>query len=178
MPYFTTDLSRRLRSVFASLALCIISSSALAHEGHDHGTPQATAAAKSSPRVSAQSEAYELVGILQQDTLRLYLDRFETNEPVTDASIVVTVGGVEDLTASREGDGTFGITSGKFQGEGPLELVFVITAPSGGDLLIGMIDLPARVLPQRRLRLRPTHWGTQARHPTCCLPASPFRGLT
>ena len=147
MPYYTNDLSRRMRSVFASLALCVISFSALAHEGHDHGTPQPTAAATSSPRVTATSEAYELVGILKQDTLRLYLDRFETNQPVTDASIIATVGGDQDVTASPFGDGTFGITSDRFRGEGPLELVFVITAPSGDDLLIGTIDLPAKVAP-------------------------------
>lgn len=147
MPFFTIDALRRLRPLFASIGLCVVSASALAHEGHDHGAPQPVVAAKSSPRVSAQSESYELVGILNRDTLRLFLDRFETNEPVGDASIVVTVGGDDDVTASPIGDGTFGITSDRFLAEGPLELVFAITAPSGDDLLIATIDLPASSAP-------------------------------
>jgi len=147
MPFFIIDVSRRLRTVFASLALCLFLTPAVAHEGHEHGAPQPIAPATSSTRVTAQSEVYELVGILKHDTLRLYLDRFETNDPVTDASIVVTLGGDEDVTASRFGDGTFGITSGRLLGEGSLELVFVITAPAGDDLLIGTIELPPRPAP-------------------------------
>ena len=143
MPFFTIDATRRLRTVFALLALCLFFlTPAVAHEGHDHGAPQPLAVAKASTRVTAQSEIYELVGILKHDTLRLYLDRFETNDPVTDARIVVTLGGEEETTASPLGDGTFGITSGRFLAEGALELVFAITSQSGDDLLIGTIDLP------------------------------------
>jgi cobalt-zinc-cadmium efflux system membrane fusion protein len=142
MPFFTIDVTRRPRTVFALLALCLLLlTPAFAHEGHDHGAPQPLALAKASTRVTAQSEIYELVGILKHDTLRLYLDRFETNDPVTDATIVVTVGGEEEITASPLGDGTFGITSGRFLAEGALELVFAITSQSGDDLLIGTIDL-------------------------------------
>ena len=53
----------------------------------------------SNPRVAAQSDAYELVGVLRGGRLRVYLDRFATNEPVTDAKIAVTVGGDEEVQA-------------------------------------------------------------------------------
>lgn len=102
--------------------------------------------ATSSPRIVAQSEAYELVGILRSDGLRIYLDRFDTNEPVIEAAIAVTIG-TEDVTAAEMGDGTFGVKSAQFSGEGPLELIFVITAPTGDDLLIGTLELPVKSAP-------------------------------
>lgn len=141
MPSLTSDVYRYLRVALVWLALTAILSTAQAHEDHDHGAPQPAAAASSSLRVAVQSETYELVGILNERTLRLYLDRFETNEPVPDASVVATIGG-SDIPAVARGDGTFEITSDALSGEGPLEIVFVITAPSGDDLLIGTLNLP------------------------------------
>jgi cobalt-zinc-cadmium efflux system membrane fusion protein len=141
MPFLTNDVFRCLRVPLAWLALTVIPAAAQAHEGHDHGGPQPTANTLSSPRVAAQSETYELVGILNQETLRLYFDRFETNEPVPEATIVATIGET-DIAAAPDGDGTFEITSDAFSGQGPLEIVFIITAPSGDDLLIGTLDLP------------------------------------
>jgi len=145
MPALALDVLRRLRLAFAWLVLFALSP-ALAHEGHDHGTPTPAPSAQSSTRVVLQSEVYELVGILGSDGLRIYLDRFDTNEPVTGAEISVTLGGDEDVAASPVGDGIFTVTSEKFSGEGPLELVFVITAQTGDDLLIGTLDLPAKEL--------------------------------
>lgn len=145
MPALALDVLRRQRLVFAWLLLFALSP-ALAHEGHEHGTPTPAPSAQSSARVGLQSELYELVGILGADGLGIYLDRFDTNEPVTGAEISVTVGGDEDVAASPVGDGIFTVTSEKFSGEGPLELVFVITAKTGDDLLIGTLDLPAKEL--------------------------------
>ncbi len=86
---------RRLQAVLTALVFLTILAPAFAHEGHDHGAPPPAAVTASNPRVSAQSDAYELVGILRGERLGLYLDRFATNEPVTDARIAVTVGGDE-----------------------------------------------------------------------------------
>jgi RND family efflux transporter MFP subunit len=136
---------RRLPAVFVSLCLLIaLTPVAMAHEGHDHGTPPPTAVTTSTPRVTAQSDAYELVGILRGDRLGLYLDRFATNEPVTDAKITVTVGGDKEVQAEPAPDGTYTVSSAEFAGEGPLELIFAITAKSGDDLLIGTLQLPAK----------------------------------
>jgi len=143
MPALALDVLRRLRLAFAWLLLFALSP-ALAHDGHEHGTPTPAPSAQSSARVVLQSEVYELVGILGSDGLRIYLDRFDTNEPVTGAEISVTLGGEEDVAASPVGDGIFKVTSEKFSDEGSLELVFVITAQTGDDLLIGTLDLPAK----------------------------------
>jgi RND family efflux transporter MFP subunit len=141
----STGALRRIQAMLSSLGLLTtLAASAAAHEGHDHGAPPPAAATTSNPRVVAQSDAYELVGILRGDRLGLYLDRFATNEPVADAKIAVTVGGDEEVQAQPAPDGTYTITSAKFAGEGPLELIFAVTAPADDDLLIGTLQLPAK----------------------------------
>ena len=131
---------RRLQAMLTGLGLLTtIAATAVAHEGHDHGTPPPAAVTTNNPRVTAQSDAYELVGVLRGDRLGIYLDRFASNDPVTNAKITVTVGGDEDVQPEAAPDGTYTVTSPKFAGEGPLELIFAVTAPSGDDLLIGTL---------------------------------------
>ncbi|HEY8381008.1 MAG TPA: efflux RND transporter periplasmic adaptor subunit [Microvirga sp.] len=137
---------RPLQAILLSLGLLAFAVPAVAHEGHDHGAPAAAAPTAGSPRVTTHSDAYELVGILRGDRMGIYLDRFATNEPVTDAKIAVTVGGDEEVQAEPAADGTYSLSSAKFAGEGPLELIFAVTHPTGDDLLIGTLQLPARPL--------------------------------
>jgi hypothetical protein len=106
---------RRLQAMLAGLGfLTTIAAAAVAHEGHDHGAPPPAAVTTSNPRVTAQSDAYELVGVLRGDRLGIYLDRFASNEPVTDARITVTVGGDEEVQAGAGADGTYTVTSAKW----------------------------------------------------------------
>jgi RND family efflux transporter MFP subunit len=135
---------RPLQAALLSLGLLALPLPALAHEGHDHGGPPTAAPTAGSPRVTTHSDTYELVGILRGGRLGIYLDRYATNEPVTDAKIAVTVGGDEELQAEPAADGTYGLTLAKFAGEGPLELIFAVTHPTGDDLLIGTLQLPAK----------------------------------
>jgi RND family efflux transporter MFP subunit len=134
---------RRLPAFAALLAFLGLLSAAVAHEGHDHGAPAATAPTAASPRVAVHSDAYELVGILREGRLVLYLDRFASNEPVTDATIAVTLGADEEVQAIPARDGTYEVASGKLAGEGPLEVIFSVGHPTGDDLLIGTLELPA-----------------------------------
>ncbi|MXQ12297.1 efflux RND transporter periplasmic adaptor subunit [Microvirga makkahensis] len=138
---------RRLQAMLIGLGLLTtIATAAVAHEGHDHGSPPPAAVTTNNPRVTAQSDAYELVGVLRGERLGIFLDRFASNEPVTDARITVTIGGDEEAQAEAAADGTFAVASPKFAGEGPLELIFAVTAPSGDDLLIGTLQLPAKAV--------------------------------
>jgi biotin carboxyl carrier protein len=96
------------------------------------------------PRLVASSEAYELVAILNDERLIIYLDRFEDNGPVTDANITVTVND-ETVAAQPSGDGVYSISSKRFAGRGLIELVFDIKAKEGDDLLIGKFTLAGSV---------------------------------
>src|SRR5262249_29398075 len=82
--------SIRLATLVCAVAALLGLPASLAHEGHEHDDAARAALASSTfPRVVAQSELYEIIGILRDDRLSVYLDRFATNEPVTDAKVKV-----------------------------------------------------------------------------------------
>src|SRR6185369_14879917 len=88
-------LLRRMRCV-ATLAMAVYFlglSSGFAHEGHDHADTAGSLLASSTwPRVVAQSELYQIVGILKGERFSIHLEHFATNEPVTNANLIVTIG--------------------------------------------------------------------------------------
>lgn len=92
--------------------------------------------------MAVQSEAYELVAILQGERLAIYLDRFATNEPVSNAKITVTLGGDEERAAENAPEGIYTLTSPRLTGAGPLELIFAVTSDLGDDLLVATLHLP------------------------------------
>lgn len=103
-------------------------------------------ASPASPRVAATSDRYELVGIADGHELSIYVDRFDTNEPVTDVAVAVTVGDApEALNATLRDDGVYVVESEAFEGHGALDLVFSVTGGQGDDLLVGALNLPEAV---------------------------------
>lgn len=129
----------------AWLALALLfATPAPAHEGHDD-PPAAGAPAR--PRVAVHSELYEVVAVREApDRLRIWLDRFEGNEPITTARLEVSVGEAS-VPAEPEPDGTYRLVTPLLARTGTaLDLVFSITAgPSGDDLVSGL--LPALAAP-------------------------------
>jgi RND family efflux transporter MFP subunit len=119
-----------------------------AHEGHDDAdSARATLISSTYPRVTAQSELYELVGILKGDRLLIYLDRVATNEPVTDAKVRVTIGDSEAIDAEPADNGTYAVSSPRLSGTDSVEVIFAITANNADDLLVGAITLPKAAAP-------------------------------
>src|SRR5206468_2603783 len=87
---------------------------AVAHEGD---ADEAVAAAKNTwPRVAVQSKLYEVVGVLKGDRLTIYLDDFASNEPVAGATVTVTIGNADPITAEAV-DGGYVVASPRL-GEG------------------------------------------------------------
>lgn len=146
----------RRRSIRGNAALaCIVIAVALlspaasvGHEGHDHDDAAAAALVSSTyPRVTAQSELYEIVGILKGGRLTIYIDNFDTNEPVADAKVMVTLGNGEAVEAERAQDGSYSLSSTRLGETGPFEVIFAINAGSGDDLLVGSLAPPATSAP-------------------------------
>jgi hypothetical protein len=136
------------------LALCCLmlalrllgTAPAAAHEGHDHAQPATGATAPHLPRLAASSETYELVATLEGERLTIYLDRFDDDSPVTDATITVTIND-EPVAAAPSGSGAYTLSSSRFSGRGVVELVFDIRSRDGDDLLIGKLTLTGAALP-------------------------------
>src|SRR5687768_12637513 len=135
--------ARQLRAGLVAALLLVLP--AIAHEGHDEAP---ASAAPARPRIALHTELYELVAVREApDRLRLWLDLFEGNLPVTDARLEVAVGEAAPVAPEPQPDGTFLLASPDLTRIGePLELVFSVTAgPVGDDLLSGL--LPALAPP-------------------------------
>jgi hypothetical protein len=64
-------------------------------DGHTHAAPAPVVPATmatASPRISTETDQFELVGVLEGKVLTLYLDQFGSNTPVTKAQIEVESG--------------------------------------------------------------------------------------
>jgi LPXTG-motif cell wall-anchored protein len=70
---------------------------ALAHGGEDHGAPPPPINTAVAPRASASSDEFEVVTVLADNKLLVYLDRFSSNEPVTGAKLEVEGAGLKGL---------------------------------------------------------------------------------
>jgi cobalt-zinc-cadmium efflux system membrane fusion protein len=132
---------RCLAVLICLLGLLLASAPSPAHEGHDHGEDtRATLGSVVFPRVTSSSELYEAVGIAKGDRLTFYVDRFATNEPVTDATVSVTVGGGAAVTAEGGTAGTYTVPLPKTPASESIDVVLSITAAGGDDLLVGTLS--------------------------------------
>ena len=85
------------------LTLLFLAAPLRAHEGHsDNDAPQAVVA--SAPRGEAHSADFEIVALLRDSALLIYLDRFATNEPIEGATIEIdTPAGLQTAEAAGAG---------------------------------------------------------------------------
>ena len=135
----------RLAGVLAAglVAILILTApGALAGPDHDHGPAPSTAAAPASPRVTATSEEFELVGIVEGEVLVVHLDRFATNEPVVGAAITISLNGTPHK-AEPQPTGTYELSSPLLRQSGLVEIIADIDADGTSDLLVGALTIPA-----------------------------------
>ncbi len=107
-------------------------------DDHSHGDTKAPPmAATAQPlRVEAVSELFELVGALEGDQLVIHLDRFDTNDPVTGATVSVE-GGPLKATAAVEREGVYTVPAAGLTAPGTHPLVFTVQVGQTSDLLTG-----------------------------------------
>jgi hypothetical protein len=121
----------------ACVGLCLQSTAGRAHEGHDDAAPPAPGLPGADvPRIEAQSDLFEVVGVLRNGAMTLFVDRYATNEPVVDAKIDVEAGTAKG-SAQAGADGTYSFSSPAFAQPGQLPVTLTIVAGSDSDLLTG-----------------------------------------
>lgn len=141
------SLSRLLLQTACLLGI-VFAGAALAHEGHDHDKPPPLNL-PIAPRVIAVTPDYELVGVRSgTERLSIFLHRFATGEPVEDAQLELSVGD-DTRVATPAGPGLFDFTSPWIGTPGTHDIMFSLTIPSGQDLLVGSLDIPAAAGPQK-----------------------------
>lgn len=129
-----------LIAAVAAIPLLASMTQALAGPGHDHGPMDPLPAGPASPRLVAESETYELVGILNDAKLTIYLDRRADTSPVTDARLELIVDG-EAGAAEPQPDGTYTFASPAFDKRGDKEIFVTISDKAASDLLVGTLSI-------------------------------------
>ncbi|MBH9576584.1 hypothetical protein [Inhella proteolytica] len=105
---------------------------------HDHDAPNASAPAQ--PRFVASSELFELVGVLEGKALTLYLDRADSNAPVTAATLELELAGAQ-LKPQPQADGSFRAELAAVPAAGVHAVTATVMAGEDADLLAGELDL-------------------------------------
>lgn len=118
-------------------ALLALSLPALAHEGEDHGPAPAAPASAPEPRLEVTSPDFELLAVLKDGVLTLYLDRYASNEPVSGATIELESGKNKAL-AKPAGEGTYTLPAPWLVEPGRHEMSFTVEAGDTVDLLAGV----------------------------------------
>lgn len=122
------------------LLALLLACPAFAGPGHDHGDEAPKTAAPAQPRFAAHSELFELVGVLEGKALTLYLDRADSNEPVTTATLELELAGAT-LKPRPQADGSFRAELATVPAAGVHPVTATVTAGEEADLLAGELDL-------------------------------------
>ena len=131
--------------VTAALAALLLTAPVQAHEGHDHGAPEA-AAPDWAPRATARSQDFDLVAVLAGTELVLWLDRARDNAPLAEASIEVESGAWKG-TATAAADGSLRLPAGPLATPGRHALIFTVQAGDAMDLLPATLSVPGLAAP-------------------------------
>ena len=126
--------------VIFSVVLNTFFSYTWAGEGHDHGEAPTAATGTAAPRLTSHSDLFELVGMVEGNEMKIYLDRFSTNEPVTDAKIEVEIGNIKGIAAAQA-DGSYIFKNDVFTKPGDLSVSFTVIAGKDADLLAGDLKI-------------------------------------
>ncbi|MCU0760717.1 MAG: HlyD family efflux transporter periplasmic adaptor subunit, partial [Steroidobacteraceae bacterium] len=144
----------------ASLLALAAAAPVPAHEGHDHeaaaAAPAMVAAAPGTPArdvVELRSELYEALVESHGDHLDIWLDRFDTNEPVTGAKLGVALGDAAEVAAKEETPGQYMAPITPLAPGSAASLTLSIQAGPGDDLLGGTLEIAARDAPDLGSRL-------------------------
>jgi hypothetical protein len=116
--------------------------SAVDEQGHDHGAPTASTGT-ASPRFAADSDIFELVGVVEGKQLRVYLDRFEDNSPVKAANLDLELGGAK-VALKQVADGEYEGVLDRELKPGVIAVTATVTAGSETDILAADLRLDER----------------------------------
>lgn len=111
---------------------------ASAHEGQSHDKElNSQNNVATAPTLTAVSENYELVAVVQARQMTVYLDQFKSNTPIVDADLDFDFSGTV-VKATRNADGTYSVALPKnVDLKSSIPVTVTILAAAGADLLSG-----------------------------------------
>ena len=129
-----------LAAIAASLLL--ISPMAFAHGGEDDEAIAKPLDVSIAPRFEVHGDAVELVGVLVDKNLVIYLDRIDSNAPIENAQIEIEGSGIKG-TATDMSDGVYQLPAAALSKPGKFPLTITLEAGEISDLLSGNLEVGA-----------------------------------
>ena len=111
-------------------------------DGHTHAAPVSVVPVPVSTalaRISTQTEQFELVGVLEGQVLKLYLDQFATNVPVIQAQIEVESGAWKAV-ATEVSPAVYTVAAEPLARPGKHPLTITVQAGDSADLMEATLD--------------------------------------
>lgn len=145
-----------MRRFFLCMLMLLVPWAAWGHGGedHDHGDGAATALpTEIAPRAVARSDDFELVAVLADGRLTLYLDRNADNAPVAGAALEVESGAFKAV-AREVAPAVYVVPGDNFAKPGNYPLMFTIQAGETADLLSATLELAAPEAPVEHVHSR------------------------
>jgi membrane fusion protein, heavy metal efflux system len=132
----------RIAAIMLGIGLVLAGTSFVAWADEDEDAP-ASPTAPPDPRLAAEGDLFELVGVAKGDVLTIYLDRFADNDPVAGATIEIDAGDGQTAASTPAGEGVYTVTGPWVAQPGRHDLVFTVHSDQGADLLGGTLGIPA-----------------------------------
>ena len=135
-------MNKKMALMLAASAMLLLNSLvSVAHEGEDHEPASKPADVRISPRFEVTSEQVEIVGVLADKNLVIYLDRADDNSPIENAKIEIEGAGFKGV-ASAFGDGIYQLPVKSIQA-GKYPLTITLEAGEISDLLSAELEVAA-----------------------------------
>jgi hypothetical protein len=125
------------------IVFLVLTDLVFADAGHNHGAeaPAAKVGAVT-PRFSANSDLFEVVGMLNGDELSIFIDQYASNEPVLKAKVEVESGNLKAVAEFQAARGDYSMPGAMFKKSGTYAIVLTITAGNQTDILAGDLVVP------------------------------------
>ena len=131
------------------LFLFAVINAAFAHGGEDHGAPPPPISQVLAPRTSAVSEEFEVTVVVEGKQLLLYLDRFNSNAPVTKAKVEVDGAGLKGL-ANEAAPGIYVMNIAAPMSATKHALTIAVDTDDSSDLLVASLDMTQAATPSEQ----------------------------
>ena len=128
-----------------SLALALVPGPASAGPGHDHDHGEKTSAmnlAPASPRFEAHSDLFEVVGVLDDKELSIFVDDFASNAAVNNAKLELESGKTRATGQFHDEHGDYSFDAAPFKKPGSYPISLTITTDDTVDILAGNLIVP------------------------------------
>lgn len=129
------------RHILPALALAIAAAPALAHEGHAEEA-SAPLSIPLAARAQAETDQIELLAVFDAGKLTLYVDRYSTNEPISEALVEVE-GAAVSARATPVSHGVYELPAPLLASPGTHALTVSVQARELSDLLTLSFTSPA-----------------------------------